>query len=83
MVQTAWHKLVVDLLDESKVYHVKLRGPKLDHLANLVSLHSVASPALDWRGGDRTSEQLGSELIALLSRSRSISGEEDGDLCSG
>jgi hypothetical protein len=83
MIQTAWHKLVVDLLDESEVCHVKLRGPKLDRLANLMSLHSVASPALNWRGGDRTSKQLGSEFIALLSRGRSIRREEDEDLCLG
>lgn len=46
---------MVDLLDESKTYYVKLRGSKLDYLMSLVSLHSVASPALDCRSGDRTS----------------------------
>jgi len=81
MIHAAWHKLIVDLFDDSKQYYIKLRGPELDHLTGLGSLHSVATPALDCSGGDGTSEQLGSILIALLSRGRSIEREEGRDLC--
>jgi hypothetical protein len=74
---------MVDLLDEYKTYHVKLRGSKLDYLMSLVSLYSVASPALDCRSGDRTFEQSGGDFIAFLPRDSGIRGEEDRNLCLG
>jgi len=83
MVQTAWHKLIIDSLDQSKTYYVKIQGSKLDHLKKLVSLYSVTSPTLDCRREDGASEQRDSELVALLSGDRVIRGEEVRDLCLG